>query len=315
MYFECRVPAIYHLLRRCRRPWWKIHQRAKAGSPRSSGTAIGRSWSRTGVACAPIRATAMTGRQSTGRVLTASVMPFERGIIDGEVVVLDELHRSNFSALQAAIGREPSRLLFVAFDLLHLDGMDLRQLPLVVRRERLAAVSRNRGWWPHPVQRGAAGTPSQIFDVVDQAGLEGIVTKRADSKYRSGRTRDWLKIKSFEEAEFDLVGVRRERGKPAMALLAEAGRPVGSAFITLPSGIRERLWQRRQSKPLRPHQLKGSYRYAVAEAGPRRPSALPQGRGDAAPRDVEGLAGRRQLKLREGEKREHNRLALVWLGT
>ncbi len=52
-------------------------------------------------------------------------------------MVLDELHRSNFSALQAAIGREPSRLLFVAFDLLHLDGMDLRQLPLVVRRERL----------------------------------------------------------------------------------------------------------------------------------------------------------------------------------
>ena len=69
--------------------------------------------------------------------LTASVMPFERGIIDGEVVVLDELHRSNFNALQAAIGREPSRLIFVAFDLLHLDGMDLRQLPLVVRRERL----------------------------------------------------------------------------------------------------------------------------------------------------------------------------------
>ena len=61
-------------------------------------------------------------------------------------------------------------------------------------------------------------------DVVDQAGLEGIVTKRADSKYRSGRTRDWLKIKSFEEAEFDLVGVRRERGKPAMALLARPAR-------------------------------------------------------------------------------------------
>ncbi len=40
------------------------------------------------------------------------------------------------------------------------------------------------------------------------------------------------------------MGVRRERGKPAMALLAKAGRPVGSAFITLPSGIRERLWQR-----------------------------------------------------------------------
>ena len=50
--------------------------------------------------------------------LTASVMPFDSGVIDGEVVVLDDQHRSNFNALQAAIGRAPSRLIFVAFDLL-----------------------------------------------------------------------------------------------------------------------------------------------------------------------------------------------------
>ena len=65
-------------------------------------------------------------------------MPFKSGIIDGEVVVLDEQHRTSFNELQGELsGRRASRLVFVAFDLLHLDGMDLRKLPLVVRRERL----------------------------------------------------------------------------------------------------------------------------------------------------------------------------------
>ena len=59
-----------------------------------------------------------------------------------------------------------------------------------------------------------------MFDVVDRAGLEGVVCKQADSRYVSGKTKAWLKVKAFEEADFDLVGVRRERGKPAMAMLA-----------------------------------------------------------------------------------------------
>ncbi len=94
------------------------------------------------------------------------------------------------------------------------------------------------------------GTPQEVFDVADRAGLEGVVCKLAESRYRSGRTRDWLKVKA-EEADFDLVGVRRERGKPAMALLARNGRPAGSAFITLPTGLRERLWERVQ-QPAKP---------------------------------------------------------------
>ena len=86
----------------------------------------------------------------------------------------------------------------------------------------------------------------------DRAGLEGVVCKRADSRYASGKTKSSLKTKTFEEAEFDLIGLRRERGKPAMALLARNGRPAGSAFITLPAGIRERLWERVVTDSARP---------------------------------------------------------------
>ena len=110
---------------------------------------------------AGVRAYTRNGYDWTTRywpiTLTASVMPFKSGIIDGEVVVLDEQHRSSFNALQGEpSGRRSNRLVFVAFDLLHLDGMDLRKLPLVVRRERLQRLVADRRRWPHPVQRSAA---------------------------------------------------------------------------------------------------------------------------------------------------------------
>ena len=180
--------------------------------------------------------------------LAAEVLPCKNAIIDGEVVVLDEQHRSSFSELQMALGRrQASRFVFIAFDLLHLDGMDFRRLPLVVRRERLARLIADSA---PMIQFSEAlpGTPQEVFDVADRAGLEGVVCKLAESRYRSGRTRDWLKVKAFEEADFELIGVRREQGKPAMALMARNGRYAGGAFITLPAGIRERLWQRIEEK-------------------------------------------------------------------
>ena len=80
-------------------------------------------------------------------------------------------------------------------------------------------------------------------------GLEGIVSKRAACPYQSGRTREWVKIKSFTEATFDIIGVQREPGQPAMVLMAnEEGRYMGGAFVTLPRGIRERLWARVQAQ-------------------------------------------------------------------
>ncbi|WP_287140758.1 hypothetical protein [Mesorhizobium sp.] len=66
--------------------------------------------------------------------------------------------------------------------------------------------------------------------MIDAAGLEGMVSKRRDSKCRSGPTTNWLKTKSFK-----LLGVERERGKPAFALMAEPGtrKHVGSAFVSV----------------------------------------------------------------------------------
>jgi bifunctional non-homologous end joining protein LigD len=76
------------------------------------------------------------------------------------------------------------------------------------------------------------GEANAIFYLVDQAGLEGTVSKRLGSKYRSGNTTAWLKTKSYTVSELELLGVERERGKPAFALMGEPGtrKYVGSAF-------------------------------------------------------------------------------------
>ncbi|MER9357785.1 ATP-dependent DNA ligase, partial [Mesorhizobium sp. M0514] len=77
------------------------------------------------------------------------------------------------------------------------------------------------------------------------------VSKRKGSKYRSGPSTNWLKAKCYAIDEFDLLGVEREAGKPAFALMAErgTGRYVGSAFVTLNREMRERLWKRVQEHP------------------------------------------------------------------
>ena len=67
------------------------------------------------------------------------------------------------------------------------------------------------------------GEANAIFYLVDQAGLEGIVSKRLGSKYRSGNTTAWLKTKSYTVSDLELLGVERERGKPAFALMGEPG--------------------------------------------------------------------------------------------
>ncbi|WP_245446399.1 non-homologous end-joining DNA ligase [Mesorhizobium kowhaii] len=197
-----------------------------------------------------VRIFTMNGHDWTSKyrdlAAAAKALDAESAIIDGEIVVLNEAGLSDFAALRKAITQRQHDLYFVAFDLLHLNGHDLRDMPLEDRREILHGLIEPDSH----IQFSEAlpGDAKAIFHLVDQAGLEGMVSKRRDSKYRSGRSTAWLKIKAFTESEFELLGVERENGKPAFALMAErgTGRYVGSAFITLNREMRERLWTRVQ---------------------------------------------------------------------
>jgi bifunctional non-homologous end joining protein LigD len=120
-------------------------------------------------------------------------------IIDGEVAVPDQIGGTRASNVRSAL-HHPERLAYFAFDLLWLDGEDLRALPLLERKRRLEWLMSGSDdprllYVEHvPAEQGLA-----LYQAAISAGCEGIVSKRSLSRYWSGETRDWLKIKPAEE--------------------------------------------------------------------------------------------------------------------
>jgi bifunctional non-homologous end joining protein LigD len=125
-------------------------------------------------------------------------------IVDGELIVLNDQGISDFGMLQATLKSDKKDICFVAFDLLHHDGEDLRSLPLEERREKLLALM--------PKKKNGRLRYSESFDTYNvfqaacQMGLEGIVSKRKGSSYRSGRFDDWRKAKCSGHEEFVVAG-------------------------------------------------------------------------------------------------------------
>lgn len=92
------------------------------------------------------------------------------------------------------------------------------------------------------------GTGDAVYHLACEAGLEGIVSKRLDSVYRSGSTMNWRKIKCYIEKEMEIIGVKRESSKPATVLMADQGRYMGGAFVTFKAEKRQALWDLVQGK-------------------------------------------------------------------
>jgi ATP-dependent DNA ligase len=128
-----------------------------------------------------------------------------------------------------------------------LDGRDLRMEPLADRRKRLEDLVQG-----HPESRihfsaNLVGNGPAMFRAADAMGLEGVVSKRPESRYISGRTKAWLKVKTFTESVYDVVGVEENREGATMALLATRGtepKLVGTAFVTLGGEERETFWSK-----------------------------------------------------------------------
>ncbi|MCY1056687.1 DNA ligase D [Nannocystis sp. SCPEA4] len=145
-----------------------------------------------------------------------------RALVDGELVHVDDDGLTRFGPLQAALAEERTgELVFYAFDLLDLDGHDLRQLPLAQRKELLAellppedAPGRVR------LSEHIVGGGAELLARACALGLEGILAKRLDAPYRSGRTRDWLKIKCGRRQEVVVGGYATARsGSRALGAL------------------------------------------------------------------------------------------------
>ncbi|HEX3998114.1 MAG TPA: DNA ligase D [Pirellulales bacterium] len=143
-------------------------------------------------------------------------LDLQHTILDGEVVAFDDDGVTEFQLLQNAFrDRKRQKLTFMVFDLLFLDGEDLRGLPLEERKARLAELGL-------PTDRGRVrlvehieGNGPVFFEQAQKRGLEGVVSKRRDRPYSSGRGMDWVKTKAHQRAEFVVGGFTDPGGSRA----------------------------------------------------------------------------------------------------
>lgn len=130
-------------------------------------------------------------------------------VIDGELVALDAHGISRFQLLQNAL-RTKVNLRYCLFDIMFLDGDDLRGLTLVKRKERLKRIVPKGPLLAYSEHRWEHGT--RYFKEAEGRGLEGIMAKRAESRYLSGaRSTDWLKIKTARRQEVVIIGFTAPR--------------------------------------------------------------------------------------------------------
>ncbi len=169
-----------------------------------------------------LKVQARSGRDVTAEYPELAIVPqrlaLRQAIVDGEIVVLDAEGRSDFERLQTRIGVVgPSALLlrqapavYYVFDLLYANGYDLREVPLVERKEflrRVLEADATVRYSDHHVEQG-----KELFELAKHNGLEGILGKQARSPYPKGRTPLWVKFKIVQELDTVVGGWTAPRG-------------------------------------------------------------------------------------------------------
>ncbi|MGO4175630.1 DNA ligase D [Bosea sp. TAF32] len=157
-----------------------------------------------------------TARFAGSLIAALAGLPCEAALIDGELVALGSNGISSFSMLQQALSEgKTSGLVYFAFDLLHLDGEDLRDEPLLARKERLQHLLEGSPadgplrYSEHFIEPGQT-----MLNHACRMGLEGVISKQADAPYRSGRGRDWIKSKCTQRQEFVIAGYVPSQAAP-----------------------------------------------------------------------------------------------------
>ena len=153
----------------------------------------------------------------TGRfphlVEAAGRLNVQSAILDGEVVGLLPNGASSFTVLQSALKQgRPRQLIYFVFDLLYLDGCDLRRAALIDRKQALAALLGRATPGPLQYVDHIAGPGAAFFGECRRLGLEGVVSKRSDRPHRAGRSHEWLKTKCVLRDEFVVGGFSEPDG-------------------------------------------------------------------------------------------------------
>ena len=148
--------------------------------------------------------------------------PADTVLLDGEIAYVKPDGITDFKSLQEYIDTPDPAIRYFVFDLLNLDGKDWRAKTLKQRRARLAELMSEKGVSDYLVYSDyVQGSGAEFFAAACARKLEGIISKRADAPYRSGRAKDWLKIKCGRGEEFVIGGYKLSdvKGKPFSSLL------------------------------------------------------------------------------------------------
>ena len=141
-------------------------------------------------------------------------LPVAQAWMDGEVVAVEPDGTISFQVLQNAFDvRSEANLVYYLFDLLYLDGYDLRSVPLIERKRLLAALMEAMG--PSPLIRYSdhmEGKGEVVFAEACRRGMEGLVSKKAAASYLAGRNRNWVKVKCGQRQEFVIGGFTEPSG-------------------------------------------------------------------------------------------------------
>ena len=189
-------------------------------------------------------------------------LPYSAAIIDGEIVVPDEQGVTRFGALQDAIAEgETWRMIFYAFDLVHLNGWDLTDVPLVSRKALLEKLLRPLAGRTSALQLSdhVVGHGTEFFEQASKMKLEGVVSKRVNSVYRSERSKTWVKAKARPTETFTVIGYTTSAAAGGLAALylAEEGEDglrsvgkVGTGFSAAEAAVlADRLQAISRAKP------------------------------------------------------------------
>jgi bifunctional non-homologous end joining protein LigD len=174
--------------------------------------------------------------------------PATTAILDGEVVIFDKAGRTSFQKLQQAMGKSgTAAFVFEIFDLIYLEGYSLTQTPLRERKqtlEQLLVAAKAKGQLRYSDH--VEGNGPQFFKQACEYGMEGIISKLADSPYESTRNRNWLKTKCIKRQEFVIAGYTpSKKGFPGFGSLIlgvyDKGKLVYSGRVGTGFSIKQRL--------------------------------------------------------------------------
>lgn len=140
-------------------------------------------------------------------------MPCDSVVLDGEAVVYDAAGVTSFQQLQNAIAERSPSIIYVVFDVLFIDGWDLRNVSLMERKDLLRVLL--AGLRSGVIRYGEhlVGHGPSFLEEACRLGLEGVVSKRTDGVYAAGRGENWLKAKCLQRQEFVIIGFTKHEGR------------------------------------------------------------------------------------------------------